>query len=230
MDQSLAGLKPGSSLEAHIRTVWDYLRLQHQLVKADAILVLCSYDTTVAVRAAELFLERWAPLLIFAGGHGAITCRLWDEAEADRFARIAVDLGVPRERILVENQSTNTGENIRFTRQLLADQGLDPQTFIVVQKPYMERRSYATFKQQWPGKALVVTSPVGSLDEYLTEHVDHPVSPDEVISVMVGDLQRIRLYPALGFQIEQEIPDEVWAAFQALVDAGYDRHLIRGGV
>jgi hypothetical protein len=64
----------------------------------------------------------------------------------------------------------------------------------------------------------------------MTEHADHPVSPDEVISVMVGDLQRIRLYPALGFQIEQEIPDEVWTAFQALVDAGYDRHLIRGGV
>ena len=45
---------------------------------------------------------------------------------------------------------------------------------------------------------------------------------------MVGDLQRIRLYPAMGFQIEQEISDEVWTAFQALVDAGYDRHLTRG--
>ena len=215
-------------LEAHVRTVWDYLRLQHALVKADAILVLCSYDTNVAERAAELYLERWAPLLIFAGGRGAITRRLWDEAEADRFARIAVDLGVPREHILVENRSTNTGENIRFTRQLLADQDLDPHTFIVVQKPYMERRSYATFRRQWPDKALVVTSPVVSMEEYLRAHVDHPVSPDEVISVMVGDLQRVRLYPAMGFQIEQEIPDEVWSAFQALVDAGYDKHLIPG--
>jgi len=215
-------------LEAHVRTVWNYLRLQQPLVKADAILVLCSYDTTVAERAAELFLQRWAPLLIFAGGRGAITRRLWDEAEADRFARIAVDMGVPREHILIENRSTNTGENIRFTRQLLADKGLDPKTFIVVQKPYMERRSYATFQRQWPDKALVVTSPVVTLEDYLTAHADHPVSPDEAISVMVGDLQRIRRYPAMGFQIEQEIPDEVWTAFQALVDAGYDRHLIPG--
>jgi uncharacterized SAM-binding protein YcdF (DUF218 family) len=213
-------------LEAHVRTVWNYLRLLHPLVKADALLVLCSYDTTVAERAAELFLERWAPLLIFAGGRGAITRRLWDEAEADRFARIAADMGVPREHMLIENRSTNTGENIRFTRQLLADNGLDPQTFIVVQKPYMERRSYATFRRQWPDKALVVTSPVVTLDDYLTAHADHPVSPDEAISIMVGDLQRIRLYPAKGFQIEQEIPDEVWTAFQALVDAGYDHHLI----
>jgi len=47
-----------------------------------------------------------------------------------------------------------------------------------------------------------------------------------VISIMVGDLQRIRLYPAKGFQIHQDIPDEVWQAFEALVAAGYDRHLV----
>ena len=217
-------------LEAHVRTVWDYLRLQHALVKSDAILVLCSYDTTVAERGAQLFLEGWAPLLIFAGGSGTITRRFWDEPEADRFARIAVEMGVPHERILVENRSTNTGENIRFTRQLLAERALDPQTFIVVQKPYMERRSYATFRRQWPDKAVVVTSPVVSLDDYLTAHADHPVSPDEAISVMMGDLQRIRLYPARGFQIEQAIPDHVWTAFQVLVEAGYDRHLIPGAV
>jgi hypothetical protein len=43
---------------------------------------------------------------------------------------------------------------------------------------------------------------------------------------MVGDLQRIRLYPEKGYQIFQEIPDDVWAAYEELVAAGYDRHLI----
>jgi hypothetical protein len=42
---------------------------------------------------------------------------------------------------------------------------------------------------------------------------------------MVGDLQRIRIYPSRGFQIEQEIPDDVWQAFEKLVELGYDRHL-----
>lgn len=221
-------LDPG--IRSLVEKLWNYHQLHHELSPADAILVLCSHDTRVAERGAELFLDRWAPLLIFSGGLGGITRHLWDEPEANLFARIATGMGVPADRILIENRSTNTGENVRFTRQLLDERGLELQKFIVVQKPYMERRSYATFKQQWPGKALVVTSPVVSLDEYLTEHADHPVPPGEVISVMVGDLQRIRLYPALGFQIEQEIPDEVWTAFQALVDAGYDRHLIRGAV
>ncbi len=125
--------------------IWHYHQLNHQLVAADVILVLCSYDTAVAERAAQLFLEGWAPRLIFSGGLGSITKRLWSEPEADQFAKVAVRLGVPPASILIENQSTNTGENVLFTRRLLGEKGIDPKTFILVQKPYMERRSYATF-------------------------------------------------------------------------------------
>jgi uncharacterized SAM-binding protein YcdF (DUF218 family) len=208
------------------RTLWDYHRLDHQLARADAILVLCSHDKTVAKRGAELFLDGWAPLLIFAGGLGAITRHLWHEPEADQFAAIAIEMGVPRDRILIENRSTNTGENVLFTKELLANKGLDPRTFIVVQKPYMERRSYATFKKVWPEKDLVVTSPQVPMDEYLNEYSHDALSSDDVVGIMVGDLQRIRVYPAKGFQIPQDIPDEVWRAYDELVHSGYDKYLI----
>ena len=33
-------------------------------------------------------------------------------------------------------------------------------------------------------------------------------------------------HPELGYQIAQEIPDDVWEAFEGLVRAGYDRYLI----
>jgi len=214
-------------IHALAQKIWDYHHLDHQLARADAILVLCSHDTAVAARGAELFLQQWAPLLIFAGGLGAITRGLWDEPEADQFARIAVGMGVPQDRILIENRSTNTGENIRFTRQLLAAREFDPATFIVVQKPYMERRSYATFRQVWPEKEARVTSPQASMDEYLNRYSNGALSADDVISIMVGDLQRIREYPARGFQIHQDIPGDVWEAYEALVQAGYDRHLLR---
>jgi uncharacterized SAM-binding protein YcdF (DUF218 family) len=206
--------------------IWDYHLMKHQVAKADAILVLCSHDERVAERSVELFREGWAPLIIFSGGRGAITKALWDEPEAERFARIAMSLGVPRESILTEVNSTNTGENIVFTRRLLAKRGLDPDKFIVVQKPYMERRAFATFRKLWPEKEVVVTSPQVSFREYLTEYTNHSLSSSEVVSIMVGDLQRIKLYPARGFQIEQEIPDEVWKAFEQLVRAGYDKYLI----
>jgi uncharacterized SAM-binding protein YcdF (DUF218 family) len=210
-------------------TIWRYHQLNHELSAADAILVLCSYDLAVAERGAQLFLEGWAPLLIFSGGLGAITKRFWKEPEADQFAAIAARMGVPPEKILIENRSTNTGENVLFTKQLLAEKQIDPAKFILVQKPYMERRGYATFRKLWPGKEVVVTSPKVSFEGYLSRYSNPALSADEVISIMVGDLQRIRLYPAKGFQIEQDIPADVWAAFEELVDLGYDKHLISNG-
>ncbi len=206
--------------------LWDYHQLHHELSPADVIMVLCSYDLAVAERGAQLFLEGWAPLLIFSGGLGAITKHLWTVPEADQFAAIAVATGVPRDRILIENRSTNTGENVRFTRQLLAERGLDPAKFILVQKPYMERRAYATFMKVWPGKELVVTSARVSFDDYLARYSSDALSVDDVIGIMVGDLQRIRLYPAQGFQIAQDIPDDVWSAYEELVAAGYNTHLV----
>ena len=209
-----------------VETVWDYHQLHHEVTNADAILVLCSHDLIVAERGAELFLEGRAPLLIFSGGSGAMTRELWSEPEADVFARIAIERGVPADRILREPRSTNTGENVQFTRQLLADRGIDPQSFIVVQKPYMERRSFATFRKVWPEKAVIVTSPRITLDDYLTRYSHGSLTADDVINIMVGDLQRIRLYPPRGFQIPQEIPPEVWSAYDGLVKAGYDKRLV----
>src|SRR5438309_7286482 len=98
--------------------LWDYHHMNHQLRKADCILVLGSIDLRVADRAAEIYLESWAPVLIFSGGFGRITKGMWKETEADLFAAIAVKKGVPEKAILKENRSTNTGENILFTQLL----------------------------------------------------------------------------------------------------------------
>jgi uncharacterized SAM-binding protein YcdF (DUF218 family) len=207
--------------------VWRYHHMDHELQKSDVILVLCSHDTTVAERGAQLFLDGWAPLRMFTGGLGSITKHLWSDPEADRFARIAIGMGVPEDRILIENRSTNTGENVAFSRELLRSRGLDPSSFILVQKPYMERRTFATFRQVWPEKSVRVTSPQISMDDYLTRYSHESLSVEDVISIMVGDLQRIREYPARGFQIPQEIPADVWHAYDQLVAAGFDRHLLR---
>lgn len=203
------------------KNIWNYHHVNHTLVPSDCILTLGSHDTRVAERAAELYHQGWAPLLIFAGGLGRLTDSLWTEPEADLFARIAVEKGVPQEAILIENRSTNTGENIRFVQQLLKERNLDPESFIIVQKPYMERRSLATFAKAWPEKAFVVTSPQIPFEDY----PNADISLEQVINIMVGDLQRIKIYPEKGFQVYQEIPDDVWQAFERLVELGFNRQL-----
>ena len=207
------------------KTIWDYHLVKHQLEKSDCILVLGSHDLRVAERGAELYLQGWAPVLVFSGGLGNFTLGMWNETEADKFAKIAVEMGVPADAIIIENKSTNTGENILFTQMLLREKNLDPDSFIVVQKPYMERRSYATFKKHWPDKKLIVTSPVISFEEYPNDEI--PL--ERVINIMVGDLQRIIEYPAKGFQVPQEVPDNVLHAFERLIELGYDNHLMKDG-
>jgi len=210
-----------SEIMTAAQKLWNYHHLNHVLTPADCILALGSHDLSVADRAAELYLQQLAPLVIFSGGLGNVTKGVWTEPEADRFAQIAIQKGVPAEAIIIENQSTNTGENILFTQKLLHEKGLNPRSFLLVQKPYMERRSYATFKKHWPEKNLIVTSPQISFEEYPT--ADIPM--ERVINIIVGDLQRIRIYPAKGFQIPQEIPDEVWAAYERLTGWGFTQHL-----
>ena len=202
--------------------LWNYHHVNHVIEKSDCILTLGSHDLRVAERAAELYLQGFAPLVIMSGGLGNFTKEMWTKKEADKFAKVAIEKGVPEDSILIENKSTNTGENILFTQQLLAERGIQPSGFIVVQKPYMERRSYATFKKHWPEKEVLVTSPQLSFEAYPTADI----SPEKVINIMVGDLQRIKLYPSKGFQIPMDIPADIWAAYELLISAGFDKHLV----
>jgi uncharacterized SAM-binding protein YcdF (DUF218 family) len=204
------------------RLLWDYMLMGHEMEPSDLILVLGSNDTRVAEHAAGLYLRGLAPRILFSGNVGVLTRHLFDRPEAEVFAEVARGMGVPEEAMLLESRSTNTGENIRFSREVLAGLGLEPERFIVVQKPYMERRAYATFMKQWPGKAIRMASPRLGWDEYPNEML-----PKEVIlPLMVGDLQRIRVYPERGYQIPQEIPEAVWTAYEELVARGYTGHLI----
>ncbi|HVK46683.1 MAG TPA: YdcF family protein [Pseudobacter sp.] len=212
-----------TEIQALAKKLWDYHLLNQALDKSDCILALGTHDLRVAERAAELYLEGYAPLVVFSGGLGKITKDIWSESEAERFAAVAIKKGVPAEAILTENKSTNTGENILFTQQLLKEQNREVESFIVVQKPYMERRSLATFKVHWPEKKLSVTSPRVAFEDYATEEI--PM--ETFINSMVGDLQRIRVYPEKGFQVYQEIPAEVWSAYEQLVALGFDRFVIK---
>jgi uncharacterized SAM-binding protein YcdF (DUF218 family) len=212
------------SVEAWARTLWDYHHVGHSLRPADLIIGLGSHDTRVAERSAGLWFEGWAPRVLFSGHLGSLTSAIWTRPEAEVFADVAAGLGVPRERILTETHSTNTGANVDLSRRLLAELGLTPRRAIAVQKPYMERRTLATFAQRWPELDVVVTSPQIAFEDYATG----AIQKDEVIEIMVGDLQRLVVYGQKGWSAPQQVPPEVMAAFDGLVAAGYTKRLVQG--
>jgi uncharacterized SAM-binding protein YcdF (DUF218 family) len=124
--------------------------------------------------------------VVFSGNLGSLTSGLWHRPEAEIFADVAAAAGVPRERMLLEARATNNAENVDFSRELLAGRGLHPRRAIAVQKPYMERRTLATFQRRWPELDVIVTSPQIAFDAYPNE----AITRDDVIHIMIGDLQR----------------------------------------
>jgi len=212
-----------TEIDSLAKIIWDYHCLSHNLSKSDCILALGSNDTRVADKAIDLYFEGYAPIIIFSGGLGKLTKDRFNKPEAEIFADIAYKRDVPKEKVLIENKSTNSGENILFTEKLIKEKELILNSFIIVQKPYMERRTYATAKKLWPEKEFKVTSPKISYENYFTNDLPRNL----VINTMVGDLQRIEEYPKKGFQIHQEIPAEVWDAYKKLVNAGFTKHLIQ---
>ena len=204
------------------QTLWDYMHMHHEMQPSEVILVLGSNDLRVAEHAADLYHQGLAPWLVFSGGLGRLTEGQFNKSEAEMFAEVAAARGVPESAILMEPLSTNTGENIAFSRELLLARGIDPERLIVVQKPYMERRAYATFMNFWPGKDIRISSPPIAFADYFTEALPKEL----IIQLLVGDVQRIRVYPDKGFQIPQPMPEAVWAAWEELVARGYTHHLV----
>ena len=210
-----------------LQVIWDYLGMHQQPEKADVIVGFGNFNTDIARRAAQLYREGYAPKILFTGGLGRNTEGLLPEPEAVRFAKVAMDCGVPECDILLEDKSRNTKENIEFTRELLQKQGIPHDRILGVHQPFMERRITAAMGVYWPEQAFRVTSPQVTIPEYLQRAKQQGITENASISVIVGDFQRMDLYAKLGYQLPQHIPDEAWAAFHTLVAMGYDKQLAK---
>ena len=211
----------------HLQVIWNYLCLHQPPQKADVIVGFGNFNTDIARRAAELYHQGYAPKILFTGGLGRNTEGLLPEPEAVRFAKVAMECGVPECDIILEDKSTNTKENILFTRDKLRELGLPHDHILGVHQPFMERRIASAMGVYWPAQNFSVTCPQVTIPEYLRRAQEQGISENASISVIVGDFQRIELYAKLGYQLPQEIPDEAWDAFHALVALGYDKQLAK---
>lgn len=210
-----------------LQIIWDYLGMHQSPEKADCIVGFGNFNTNIARRAAELYCQGYAPKVLFTGGLGRNTAGLLPEPEAVRFARVAMECGVPEADILLETESTNTAENILFTRRLLEERGIPHSHILGVHQPFMERRIFAAMGIYWPELRFTVTSPQVTIPEYLADAKKQGITENAAVSVIVGDFQRMDLYAKKGYQLPQEIPEEAWAAFRQLVALGYDKQLAK---
>lgn len=205
---------------AYAETLWSFHARGDELEPMAAIVCLGSYDLRVAERSAVLALKYPAARVVVTGAQGNWTRGVFEQSEAEVFAAVLRERGVPEAQIALEPSATNIGENIAFSRDILGY--ADGEVVVFVTKPQTQMRVRATVPIHWPQVRAQMASPRLGIDDY--------ARPGEglrpVIEEMVGDLERMRLYPQRGFQVEVEIAPEVLAAYEALRAAGYDRHCV----
>jgi uncharacterized SAM-binding protein YcdF (DUF218 family) len=206
------------------QAIWDYHQMHHPARPCSAGIGLGSHDLGVATLAADLYHAGLFPVLVFTGANSPTTTARFPHGEAVHFAEHATTLGVPASDIIIEPTAANTGQNIEFSRRALTAAGITVSSVMLISKPYMERRAYATARKTWPEVETVCASENLSLDDYLKTIGDDKL----VIDMLVGDLQRIIEYPALGFAVPQDVPQQVMAACERLTARGYDSRLLKG--
>ncbi len=151
------------------------LQISQAPVPSDAIVVFAGgvgesgkpaqgYEERVAW-AAELYHQGFAQHLIFSSGY------MYTFREPDVMKVLAVSLGVPAERIILEDQATNTFDNVRFVNRILGQQGWTQ--VLVVSSPYHMRRVQLVWNAQAPDKrAIYVPIPI-------SRFYSHQRGPDE---------------------------------------------------
>ncbi|MFD9813917.1 YdcF family protein [Streptomyces sp. NPDC059080] len=202
--------------------IWDYHLMHHEARPVDVAIGLGSHDLGVATHSAVLYRSGLFPTLVFTGGNSPTTAKVFPRGEAIHFREHAIELGVPAEAILLEPNATNTGENITFAREVLAASGIRPESVLLVCKPYMERRSFATARKLWPDAEIRCASEPLEFSDYLQSIGDEKL----VLDMLIGDLQRVIEYPKRGFSIEQGVPEDVSSAYESLIRDGFTSRLV----
>ena len=199
-------------------TLWDYMASFRAAGACDAVVVCCSYDLRVCDYACGLIKSGLSRRLILSGKTGNWTRHLWASTEAAVFKRRALENGIAEGAILLEDRATNFGENIAFSRALMP--GASAITFVT--KPASVLRVKLTAEVQWPGIARFVACP----DLQFPQDVSNAIGVFGIINEMVGDVERIQRYPALGFQSPHELPRDVLDAWRYLIREGFTHHLM----
>lgn len=177
-------------------------------------MVCCSYDLRVCDYACELIQQGLAPRLVLTGGSGRWTRHLWSVPEARVFAERARAQGIDPQQMDLEEQAANFGQNIAFVRDAFPQ--LRRVTFVT--KPNAVLRVALSVPVQWPQ----VTAWIDAPPLCFPQQVSPIIGVLGVIHEMVGDIDRVMQYPALGFQIPHALPAPILSSWEYLLAAGFD--------
>ncbi|HFZ8993390.1 TPA: YdcF family protein [Citrobacter freundii] len=217
--------------------------------RVDCVVLAGNAVIPVIDAACQIAEKQQIPLLI-SGGIGHSTSFLYTAiAEHSRYntirtggrgeAQIIADIArqfwqIPTGNVWTEEQSTNCGENARFSCELISQLPPGINSAIIVQDPTMQRRTLATFRRvtrdnpdaprwlSYPG--FLPTLQQNDDGVHFTQAQEGLWSVDRYLSLIMGEIPRLRDdengYGPRGrdFIVHVAIPASVEAAYQTLIN------------
>ena len=145
-----------------IADITDFIFVSDEMQMSDVLLLPGGSDPAIPEKAAELYTNGFAPILVPSGGVSIKTGmfagvkRKIDiysnnyKTDCEFYADVLLKNGVSESAIIEEHKSGYTKENAQFTRNLLDERGFIIKTAIVVCKSFHARRCLMCYQFAFP--------------------------------------------------------------------------------
>jgi hypothetical protein len=132
-------------------------------------------------------------------------------------------MGVPPEKILLEEDSRHTAENFRLGRKLLEERNIPHRTILYMQTPLQQLRTRLTFEKAFEGSGVKGysyiapgTVPQADIDFLVGRRTVTIENGTEKENVMVGELEKLSIYD------KKDAPDSIPVDIpQSVLDARF---------
>lgn len=190
-----------------MKKIFKYLSISEKIEKVDLIIGFGHFDLRIPELCCELYSKGYGKRILFTGGIGAGTADL-GQAEAQAFNQVAIKNKIPENKVIIEDKSTNTSENIDFSMELIKNL---PDKFIfksaiLVASPYRQRRVYLACRKKLPGVKLINHPPKSSLEEDVELFRNKNQNLKELL---LGEIDRIIKYGERGWIEKEKVPVDI---------------------
>ena len=166
----------------------DFIFVEHKPEKADIIFIPGGDQGALAVKAAKLYQEGYAPRVLPSGRFSKPVGRCMIpgyETEWEFLRDILIENGVPGEAVLEEREATFTYENAIFSRKVTDAMGLTVERASLCPQACHARRALLYYEVLYPETEFLVCPAVTrgiSRDNWFLE--------EDKIDVVLGELER----------------------------------------
>jgi uncharacterized SAM-binding protein YcdF (DUF218 family) len=143
--------------KAEIEKITDYIFLESKPQKADLAIVFGTRYSEPIDKVFELYSNKLVSKILVSGGKNKVT----SEKEACMMRDKLIKLGIEKENILTEEESTNSLENVLFSKIIIENKiGFrDIKKIIAVVKHYHSRRALMTLRKHFPKNIELIPVP-----------------------------------------------------------------------